>query len=46
MQRDNKGIVLFGIQVVGLHYFVAPRIIPFFLNRFTIVCKANQLCDK
>ena len=46
MQRDNKGIILFGIQIIGLHYFVAPWIIPFFLIRFTIVRKAYQLCDK
>ena len=46
MQRDNKGIILFGIQIIGLHYFVAPWIIPFFFIRFTIVRKANQLCDK
>lgn len=46
MQRNNKGIVLLGIQITGLHYFVAPWIIPFFFIRFIIVCKANQLCDK
>ena len=46
MQRNNKGIILFGIQIIGLHYFVAPWIIPFFLFRFTIVRNANQLCDK
>ena len=46
MQRDNKGIILFRIQIIGLHYFVAPWIIPFILIRFTIACKANELCDK
>ncbi len=46
MQRNNKGIIFLGIQIIGLHYFVAPWIIPFFLIQFTIVRKAYQLCDK